>query len=476
MSGPLCDHALEVEGSLAQLRALESSSLLVQAIDHAATHYRYHPLLRDLLREELEAEQPNVARGIAARAAMWCHAEGEPLEALEYARRSDDRELVAALLAQEVWPLHWTGRIATIERWIEWFDRDGVRDRYPTIAVLAGFICAIDGRRLQSELWLSAAERSLDRAGPMPDGSTAEAWVAVLRGMVLANGAEAAEADARLAEAGMQGDSPFMPGVRLLSAVASMLAGRYDEAANRAREAVELAEVRGAMPGFAMATGLEVSLALRSGHRELARKRIEHALSVIRRAGLEEYVLTAWVHALAARVAISAGSTNDARRHLAQVHRLRPLSTAATPWLGVPTRLEAIEALIALQDVASARTLMREVDDILRVRPRLGSLVADAEAMRGRLDRMSEAGVAQWTLTAAELRVLQYLPTHLTFAEIAERLYVSPHTVKSQAVAIYSKLGVSSRRAAIETAVEYGLIDGSALRFPLGPGVENGIG
>ncbi|MEX1295530.1 MAG: LuxR C-terminal-related transcriptional regulator [Candidatus Limnocylindrales bacterium] len=476
MSGALCDHALETRGSLSRLRALHHSSLLVQAVDHAGTIFRYHPLLRELLRDTLEAERPDVAKGIAARAAMWCHAEGEPIEALEYARRSGDRDLTARLMAQEVWPLHWTGRIATLERWIEWFDSDGVRDRYPAIAVLAGFICAIDGRRHESELWLAAAEHSPQDAEPMPDGSAAAAWVAVLRGMILAQGVEAAQADARAAEAGMRGDSPFMPGVRLLSAVASMLAGLHEEATEQAREAVVLAEVRGAIPGFAMATGLEVSLALRSGHRELARRRLEHGLSVIRAAGLEEYVLTFWVHALAARVAVSGGSAKQARQHLAQVHRMRPMSTAATPWLAVPARLAAIEALIGLEDVASARTLMREVDDILRIRPRLGSIIADVEAVRTRLDRISDVGAAHWTLTAAELRVLQYLPTHLTFAEIAERLYVSPHTVKSQAVAIYSKLGVSSRRAAIETAVEYGLIDGSALRFPLGPGLEAGIG
>lgn len=476
MSGPLCDHALETEGSLAVLRALDHSSLLVEAVDHTATHFRYHPLLRDLLRDELEAERPNVARGIAARAAVWFHAQERPLEALEYARRSDDRDLVARLMAQEVWPLHWAGRIATLERWIDWFDRDDVRDRYPAVAVLAGFVYAIDGRRHQSEIWLSAAEHSLERAETMPDGSTAEAWVAVLRGMLLANGVEAAEADAVVAEAGMRRDSPFMPGVRLLSAVASMLAGRHGEAALQAREAVELAEARGAIPGFAMATGIEVSLALRAGHRELARRRLEHAFSVVRAGGLEEYVLTCWMHAVAARIAVSSGATKTAREHLALCHRLRPLSNAATPWLAVPARLEAIEALIGLQDVAAARTLMREIDEVLRLRPRLGSLVTDAEVMRGRLDQIQDAGVAHWTLTAAELRVLQYLPTHLTFAEIAERLYVSPHTVKSQAVAIYSKLGVSSRRAAIETAVEYGLIDGSALRFPLGPGVDAGIG
>jgi LuxR family maltose regulon positive regulatory protein len=79
-------------------------------------------------------------------------------------------------------------------------------------------------------------------------------------------------------------------------------------------------------------------------------------------------------------------------------------------------------------------------------------------------------------LTSAELRVLSYLPTHLTFREIADRLYVSQHTVKTQAMAIYSKLGVSSRRAAIETAVEHGLLDASALRFPAGTHESIGIG
>ena len=63
------------------------------------------------------------------------------------------------------------------------------------------------------------------------------------------------------------------------------------------------------------------------------------------------------------------------------------------------------------------------------------------------------------------MRVLTYLPTHLTFREIAGRLFVSPHTVKSHAVAIYGKLGVSTRRAAIEEAVEAGLLDPSVIRM-----------
>jgi LuxR family maltose regulon positive regulatory protein len=68
------------------------------------------------------------------------------------------------------------------------------------------------------------------------------------------------------------------------------------------------------------------------------------------------------------------------------------------------------------------------------------------------------------SLTAAELRLLPLLTTHLSFREIGERLFVSRNTVKTQAISIYRKLGASSRAEAVDRAAELGLIDGGALR------------
>jgi LuxR family maltose regulon positive regulatory protein len=62
-------------------------------------------------------------------------------------------------------------------------------------------------------------------------------------------------------------------------------------------------------------------------------------------------------------------------------------------------------------------------------------------------------------LTIAELRVLRFLPSHLSFREIAERLNVSANTVKTQAHAVYRKLDASSRSAAVTRARHYGLLD-----------------
>ena len=63
-------------------------------------------------------------------------------------------------------------------------------------------------------------------------------------------------------------------------------------------------------------------------------------------------------------------------------------------------------------------------------------------------------------LSPAELRLLPYLQTHLTFSEIGERLFVSRNTVSTEVASIYRKLGVSSRRDAVQHATVIGLLGG----------------
>jgi LuxR family maltose regulon positive regulatory protein len=104
---------------------------------------------------------------------------------------------------------------------------------------------------------------------------------------------------------------------------------------------------------------------------------------------------------------------------------------------------------------------MREVDELLRCRPDLGNLVGEAEAFRARLSEEHGPGVPGISaLTAAELRVLPTLASHLSFPQIAAEMFLSPHTVKSEAISIYRKLGVSSRAQAVARSRELGLLPG----------------
>jgi LuxR family maltose regulon positive regulatory protein len=88
-------------------------------------------------------------------------------------------------------------------------------------------------------------------------------------------------------------------------------------------------------------------------------------------------------------------------------------------------------------------------------------VIVEHAAELDRCTRALDEPQGRWasSLTPAERRLLPLLATHLSFREIGERLYVSRNTVKTQAIAVYRKFGVTSRSAAIERAVELGLID-----------------
>ena len=101
--------------------------------------------------------------------------------------------------------------------------------------------------------------------------------------------------------------------------------------------------------------------------------------------------------------------------------------------------------------------MLREVDDLLAHRPRLGILGDQAAALGAQLDAMRAAAVGAASLTAAELRLLRLLGTHFSFREIGQQLQPQ-HTVKSQAMSIYRKFGMSSRSDAIRHARDLGLL------------------
>jgi LuxR family transcriptional regulator, maltose regulon positive regulatory protein len=74
-------------------------------------------------------------------------------------------------------------------------------------------------------------------------------------------------------------------------------------------------------------------------------------------------------------------------------------------------------------------------------------------------------------LTAAELRLLPMLSTHLSFPEIAEEMFLSRNTIRSQVYSIYRKLGASSRNQAVTRSRELGLLEDDHRTYdPTGPG------
>ena len=164
--------------------------------------------------------------------------------------------------------------------------------------------------------------------------------------------------------------------------------------------------------------------------------------------------------AVRARIAMHRGDVPAARRELLNAQRLRPLLNYAQPYLAIQARIEMTRVYLALADLAGARTLMQEADDLLGRRPGLGTLVGEAQALRTKIAAVRGSGApGASALTAAELRLLPLLSTHLTFAEIAAELCLSPHTVRSAMKSLYRKLDATSRHQAVTRARELELID-----------------
>ena len=174
----------------------------------------------------------------------------------------------------------------------------------------------------------------------------------------------------------------------------------------------------------------------------------------------EDSFATPLVCAVQARTALHRGDTAAAGQQLVRAQRLRPLLTYSLPHLAVQARIELTRVYIALGDLAGARTLIREIDELLWRRPSLGTLADDAGGLRAQLAKEpGSATPGAPALTAAELRLLPLLAAHLSFPEIAQELFVSRNTIKSQANSIYRKLDASTRSQAIARSRELGLLE-----------------
>jgi LuxR family maltose regulon positive regulatory protein len=182
---------------------------------------------------------------------------------------------------------------------------------------------------------------------------------------------------------------------------------------------------------------------------------------VLHQGGIEDSYVTPLVCAAQARVHMHRGDTAAARQQLVDAQRLRPVLSYALPHIAVQARIELVRVHLALADTAGARTLMREIDGVLKRRPGLGTLVSDAQALRVRLTQERGPNVpGPSALTTAELRVLPLLATHLSFREIGAELFLSPNTVKSQAISLYRKLAAANRSQAVIRARGLGLLEG----------------
>jgi LuxR family transcriptional regulator, maltose regulon positive regulatory protein len=461
MCGPLCEATLDLPGSAAALAALAQSNMLLVPLDHRREWYRYHHLFRDMLQAELERREPGLTPVLRRRAAAWCERNGLPEEALEYSIAGEDVDTAARLVEQLAVPARRKGRVATLQRWFEWLeDRQGI-ERHPMVTVLAALIYAWMGQPGQADRWADAVDGWQDGHPVRPHDPAADGWAALLRAFMCRCGVDRMRADADEASRRFAAQGTVTAGPALLQGLAHVLSGDLDEGDAYLAEAVRIGETTGAHEILAAALSERSLLAMACGDWGMAQALAGQAGAALRLAGIEASYVTPLVCAAQARAALHQGDIPGARQQLVSAQRMRPMQTYAIPHVAVQSRIELTRAHLMLSDLAGARTIMQEIDQILRRRPQLGILVSKARKLRTRL--VTERGPitsGASALTTAELRVLPLLATHLSYLGIADELFVSSHTIKSQAYSLYRKLGASSRSQAVARARELGMLEG----------------
>jgi LuxR family maltose regulon positive regulatory protein len=458
MSGPLCDAVLESSGSAAILESLERTNNFLVPLDRERQWYRYHHLFQELLRAELEHDEPELAPRLLGHAVEWCAANGQLEAALGYAQEAGDVDRAAKLFEMCGPLVYQSGRIATTERWLGWLEAHGAMERNAAVAALGSAVAGTWGRPAEALRLAEVFERATYE-GSLPDGSASvDSWRALVRAQLCRRGVAQMRADAEFSVRTLAPGSFNRPNAGLQLAFAVWLGGEDDEADDVFADVAEEGLEMGTLEAAALAVAERAAIAAARGAWVDAEESVERALQITGRSRMEEYPTTTFVYALAARVALHRGAAERAQELLARAQRLRPRLTYSVPFFAIQTRLELARAYLTLADAGGAWTMLREIEPILRRQPDLGRLPAEVEELRASLKTMRANAPGASTLTAAELHVLPYLATHLTFPEIGDRVYLSRHTVKSHAMAIYRKLNVTSRNDAVERAHTLGLL------------------
>jgi LuxR family maltose regulon positive regulatory protein len=312
------------------------------------------------------------------------------------------------------------------------------------------------GRAAEAERWADTAER-LPGTGLLPDGTTVAAAIAVMRATRARHGSSGIRADARGALRGLSPVNPYRAGMLYFEGLSFVLEGEFDHASALLTHASDVANDLGAVPLLAGCLAQRALLAMDKGDWAVADDLAQRALRLVDDRMFEGYSTSALVIATAARSAAHRGDIPAARRLARRAASLRPLQTYARPVASVQSLVELARVYLALGDFSGADVVLAQAAEILHQCTDLGTLPKIVEELQARVQQVSGSSTGASALTSAELRLVPVLPTHLSLPQIAERLSLSRHTVKSQAQSLYRKLAVSSRAEAVARIQELGL-------------------
>ena len=452
-NGALVDAVTDSTGGAQWLAETARVNQLLIGLDRTGSWYRYHHLLRDLLR--LEAEQALASdhlNELHRRAAAWFEDEDDPLRAIGHRLAAGEHGAAVRLMYVLGPQLISDGQIDTLRGLLERIGEPATND--PACALMWGWCDYIGGNYIRASEWVETTHRL---ASPGFD----RIITAPLR-MNLAVAAGDVGAALELAREMKATDQFVTHGPELATTAGGvfMWAGQAAEA----REVLEIAVQQSAAADFRATHVLSrIYQAINDFDDSGDISGGQRAIDTAEELAMGSYYRIAPAYALRGRGAADPVSARADAINAVDLARQIPgdLALAYTLTMCGDTLIDADDHT-GSGLLTEARSIIDRCPDpgiagryLARIESRHG-VGGRTRPVRGGLVRDTDGLVER--LTERETAVLRYLPTKLSQRDIASELFVSPNTVKTHCAAIYRKLGVGDRKAAVQTARDLGLL------------------
>lgn len=247
LTGPLCDAALDREGSGETLETLARANLFLVPLDGERRWYRYHHLFGDLLRRRLpaplreEGPKTDLASGILERAARWCDAHGHVDDAIEYYIQAGAVDRAAGLVARHGVVTVSRGEVARVLRWLRLLPESLVRSSPDHSIIGAWAFSLLEDPGSMDVYAMAASEACASGVRPFPHVDDVEFHAAIARAearAVLAGRPELALAEVEELRRSVPEESGALRTVaNIVLGELLALMGRHEEALQAHREA-----------------------------------------------------------------------------------------------------------------------------------------------------------------------------------------------------------------------------------------------
>jgi LuxR family transcriptional regulator, maltose regulon positive regulatory protein len=455
----LCDAVVQRQDSGRILADLARRLQLVLATDATGRRYRYHHLLVDAMRVDLAEQEPWLEGRLHQRASAWYEAEGDGDRAIQHARAADDLERVSRLVWAGTPACIASGHPDRLRAWLDGLHESQVRsDRWLTLS--AAWLALQTGDPNRMTRWMLAAD---EHAGPDWTRQVAsDAYAASLAALHVVVGDLGLDSTVELCrgiQRALPSDSGFRASAFHNEGVALTLTRRRAEGLASLQEAERLARALRVPVIEANALAWQGLIALMDDDWARGAPLITRSGELVRAHRLDRLATSVISLTAMALLQAARGTKKEARVTLGTARRLTVEVRSIAPWFAVAGPLVQARVAMLLGDGALARALCAEatghmvpdLEDTV-----LADFLVDTEHL---LRRLRSTGFSESALTPAELRILQFLPSRLTLVQIGEHVFLSKNTVKTHALAIYRKLGVSSRDEAVARARSLGLVE-----------------